>query len=419
MRDINNTPGGDRSIRNIPVHHRRQPAATHHEEPAEMRESRTERPRRRRGKGRVFWVGIAVVAVAAAGGLLLSTIFAGASVSVTPRTASVTLPASIPAQLSAPVGTLSYNSFTATQSATTTVPATGTEQVSKQASGSITISNTGASQRLIANTRFESPDGKIYRIHDSVTVPAGTVSKPGTVSIVAYADSPGPDYNRSGTTNYTIPGFKGDPRYTRITATSGTMSGGFIGSQPKVAAADLQKAKAALEAQLGTALEGVVANSVPEGYRVVEGTVHVTYADMAQVPSSGTTATLTQSAAATGAVVRIADIAAAVAKSAVASYAGEAITFADPSSIVVAAATSTITSETMTITLSGSSPLQWVFDPNALKAALVGKPKSQFEETIKSFQPAILKADASIRPFWTSTFPNNPNKITVDIEIKQ
>lgn len=416
MRDINSPSGGDRSIRNIPVHHRRHGAAPH-EEPAELRQSRKSRRDPRRGRGRLLLAGLAVVVVAALGGLLLSTVFAGASVSVTPRTAAVDMPASIPAQRSAPVGTLSYQTFSAAQSATTTVPATGTQQVSKQASGMLTIGNTGASQRLIANTRFEAPDGKIYRIHDSVVVPAGTGGKPGTASIAAYADSPGPDYNRSGNTNYTIPGFKGDPRYTKITAVSGAMTGGFVGSQPAVAAADLQKAKTTLEAQLNAAIQDVVVNDVPEGYTVVDGTVRISYSDIAQAPGSGNSASLSESATATGAVVRINDVAASVAKATLPSYGGEAITFANPDDITIAAATSTKpVADSLTILLGGTSPLQWIFDPNALKAALVGKPKAQFKTIIKTFQPAILKADASIRPFWTSSFPSNPDKISVDIE---
>src|SRR5262249_20984903 len=148
-------------------------------------------------------------------------------------------PTMVPAELNAPPGTLSYQMLTVSQSATTTASATGSQQVQKQASGVITISNaySSAPQTLVATTRFEAPDGKIYRIHTGVTVPGMTAGKPGTVSEPAYADVAGVEYNRSGTTTYTIPGFKSDPRFTKITASSGSMTGGFTGTQPTVAAA--------------------------------------------------------------------------------------------------------------------------------------------------------------------------------------
>ena len=106
---------------------------------------------------------------------------------------------------------------TTSRTASTTVKATGTEQVSQSASGVITIYNdySTAPQTLITNTRFEAPDGNIYRIHQGVTVPGATASAggaltPGTISVTAYADQPGASYN-IGQTQFTIPGFKNDP----------------------------------------------------------------------------------------------------------------------------------------------------------------------------------------------------------------
>lgn len=399
MRDIS-----DRSIRNITVKHKNPPR----EVPPPPRP-----PRRRRSKGRWLFA-VVVLLVAAVLGLLLSTVFAGASVVVTPRSAEVALPASIPAQQNAPVGTLSYQTVSVSRSATTTAPAKGQEQVQKQAQGEITISNTTSQQRLIANTRFEAPDGKIYRIKDSIVVPGGTTAAPGTAKTIAYADSPGPDYNRGGTTSYTVPGFKGDPRYTKITASSGAMTGGFIGTQPKVADADLQNAKSQLERQLDTAARAALQGAIAEGYVLIPGTVQVTYSGALQTPAEGESASISESATAMGSILRINDLAATIAKQTVEGYSGEAVTILDPSAISMSA-TSTKQSS-LTLALSGNATLVWVFDSNELKQKIVGTPKSQFETVITSFEPAIQKADASIRPFWTSTFPSDADKITVTVK---
>ncbi len=133
---------------------------------------RSLRPRSSRRRSLLI-AGAVVVIVCAIIGLLLSTLFAGATVTVFPRQEQVSVPVTLVAKLNPAGGELGYQTITVTRSASTSIPATGTKQVSKSASGVITIYNSFGTdpQRLIANTRFAAPDGKIYRLHDSVVVP--------------------------------------------------------------------------------------------------------------------------------------------------------------------------------------------------------------------------------------------------------
>jgi hypothetical protein len=231
MRDM--IPPGDRSIRNIPIpkghqHIQREEIPEYYQpEPPVPPQGRRPRPRRRPGRFIVWALAVIVVCAGAVAGI--SMVYAGATVDVTPRTATVTAASTtIAAQVSAPVGTLGYATISATQWATTTVPATGTKKVSRQATGVVTFTSTyTASQRLISNTRLEAPDGKIYRLISSVDLPAG-----GSVTTSIQAESPGESYNRSGATTFTLPGFKGDPRYDKFSAKSqGAIAGGFVGRQ--------------------------------------------------------------------------------------------------------------------------------------------------------------------------------------------
>jgi len=414
MRDINPDPYGprERSIRNIPVASRRSAP-----EPA----PRTRRPRRRHSR---LWLWIAAfVVLCAIAALALSTVFAGATVRISPRTATVTAPSSLTAQLNQSAGTLGYQILSVTKSATTSVPASGTKQVSLQASGLVTLYNNynTSPQRLIANTRLQAPDGKIYRIRDSVIIPGMSGTTAGQVSVTVYADSPGPDYNRSGSTTFTIPGFKGDPRYSKFSGTSqGPISGGFVGTQPAVAPADLANATTQLKTQLDSDARQSAAQNIPNGYTAIPGTLSVTFGDIVQSPGEGGTALVAQSATAQGAVIKLADLASNIAKGTVQGYAGEAVSIDPSSTLNVTASTTDLTSGSIQLTLTGQVNLLWVFDPNAVKQALLGKPKSQFQTVLQSFAPAIActqqePCDASIRPFWSTTFPTDPNKITVTV----
>lgn len=430
MRDIRHPESdGERSIRNIPVSPRRrrtEVVADHSEEPEEYMHQHQEeveiphRRSRRRSRRRLWVLGAGVVLVCAFGGLLLSTVFAGATVTVEPKVVEVEAPATLQAQLNAPVGVLSYQNISATRSASQSVAAAGTQKVSRPASGVITISNTysSASQRLIANTRFEAPDGKIYRVRESVTVPGMSGSAAGTVTATVYADSPGAEYNRTAPTTFTIPGFKGDPRYSKFAARSeGAISGGFVGDEPAVASADLAAAKTALQKDVDAAARAAAAAEIPEGYVAIPGTLQVNFADIVQEAGENKTAKLTLSATATGAIVRQGDLASAIARRSVEGYqTSEAVLFGDVSNLSLnASSSSKLLEGTLTLNLSGKATLVWQFDQVALKQALVGKGKNEFQTVIESFQPAVKKADASIRPFWQGKFPDDAGKISIKI----
>ncbi len=428
MRDIRHShdDAGERSIRNIPVHRQTRPAdAPEHSHRELSIDGPAELPRRRRShKGRLWIIAAIVLAVCGVGGLLLSTLFAGAAITIYPRTETTGVPATLQAQPNAPLGVLPYKLITVSRSSSVTVPAQGTQRVSRSASGVITIANTfsPSSQRLIANTRFETADGKIYRIRESVTVPGasgnGSSAKPGLVNVTVYANSPGPEYNKDAGTTFTIPGFKGDPRYETFSAKSADpISGGYVGDEPAIAAADSENAKKTLKEKLDADVRNAAAGEIPEGYVAIPGTLEIAFSTMSQTPGADKTATITQSATASGIVVRQADLASAVAQNQVAGYQGEAVLFGGSSSLDVSLATTTKRADgTITIALKGQAQLIWQFDKNALVSALAGKGKSEFETIIKSFQPAVAKADASVRPFWRGTFPSSLEKITITID---
>ena len=427
MRDIkHNGHPSERSIRNISVTTHRRPARpvaplerTDNNAPTEVDDSYRPPHRKRPRLGRFWLIVIGVAAVAGVGGTLISTVFAGASVTVQPRTEQVVMPETLQAQANAPVGVLSYQTISVTRSASQNVPAQGVQKVSRAASGVITVSNTYSvsSQRLIANTRFEAPDGKIYRIRDSVTVPGMKGGSAGTITATVYADSPGINYNKGGGVVFTIPGFKGDPRYSTFSAKSeGAIAGGFVGDEPAVAPADLATAKTALQKQLDSDTRAAAAQEIPEGFLLVPGSLEIRFADIVQSTGANQTAQITESATATGIMVRQADLASAVAHKKVEEYVGEAVLFGGQEDMALMLATSTKRSEggPVTIHLSGSAVLIWQFDPNALINALVDKNKSEFQQVIDAFRPAIAKADASIRPFWQGKFPDTADKIRIN-----
>ncbi|MCX6820263.1 MAG: hypothetical protein NT019_03230 [Candidatus Adlerbacteria bacterium] len=425
MQDM--TPPNERSIRNVSVsagHHRR----TAPPPPDERFEEDIPLPKRHKSKRSrtLLWWGLAVVTICVLAGLLLSTFFQGASVVIYPKTQVINPPASFLALPNAPAGTLGYQTVSFSQTATTTAVASGTQHVSKQASGVVTIYNaySTADQALVTNTRFQAPDGKIYKIHSPIKVPgatkvAGGALTPGSVTTTVYADVAGPEYNRTDATTFTIPGFKGDPRYTKFSAQSnGAISGGFVGEQPAVSAADMQKAGDLLKQQLDTSLTGALAAAVPSGFEGVQNSLTTTFSEITAVAGEGRNVSLSQTANVVAVMVSRSDLATTLAKLLVEGYAGEAVQFDPEKTITLAVASSSPKTNTgaLTVVLEGSPVLVWQFDQNALIQTLLGKNKKDFEGIVETFAPAIVKAEASIRPFWKSTFPTDEKELSVSIK---
>ncbi len=401
------------SIRSIPV------APGHRHLPSEQGGASSHHRSRRQ-----FWLlGAGVLVTGAVVGLVLSTLFERATITVYLKTQDIALPPTILAAPNAPEGMLSYQTVTITETASTSAQTTGTQQVSKYATGAITIYNSysTASQKLTANTRFQASDGKIYRIHTALTVPGESAGSygtytPGSVTTIIYADAPGVGYNRATTTSFTIPGFKSDPRYSKFTAQSqGAIIGGFVGSVPAVTSTDEKTAEGVLKQQLQASLQSAAQKATPSGFIAAQGQGGITYADIVETPASATNVTLSQSASELVVLVRASDLATLLATQAIPIYKNEPIAFADPSKVALTLPTDGTTTGQLTLGMSGTTTLVWQFDPNAVKKAVAGKQRSTFEQSIDTFQPAIAKATAAISPFWKQTFPTDPAKITVQV----
>lgn len=82
-----------------------------------------------------------------------------------------------------------------------TFNATGEKNLGEDVAGKVKIiNNYNKNQPLVASTRLLTPDGKLFRIKDTVNVPAN-----GSIEAEIYADKPGAEM-ATGPTRFTIPG---------------------------------------------------------------------------------------------------------------------------------------------------------------------------------------------------------------------
>lgn len=357
-----------------------------------------------------------VVVLVAFGAILLS---GGTRVTIDPLVTPVSVTGDFSATASA--GDLPYEVVTVEKTGAKDVKAEGTVQANDPAQGTVTIYNSQDKvQELIKNTRFETPDGLIFRIRDSLKVPPGTAEAPGTLTATVYADAGGATYN-IGPSTFTLPGLKGSALYDKVYAKStAAMTGGFSGERPSVGQATHDAAVPSIRDGLTKVLEDAVKAEVPEGYVLLPGTVTYSYADLPDSSSGADTVSVQVKGVATAYVFPKNALAKAIAGQTIAAYAGQEVTLRTADTLTFTPAEGQAATEdsgdTLTFNLSGTADIIWVVDEQKIAGAIAGKTRDA-ARTLLSGYPEVDQATLVVRPFWDGSLPSDPSKIEVVVSV--
>jgi len=377
----------------------------------------------RKGSGFPFSKKQMIIAGSALGivvlGLLVANAFEQATLIITPKTASIAVNGEFPGNKSASALEVPFEVVTLTDTESLVVRSNGEKQVEEKASGKIAIFNTQSAvpQKLIANTRFEDPKGLIFRIKDSVTVPGKTSKGPGRVDVMVYADQVGDKYN-IGLSDFTIPGFKGDPRYKTFYGRSVTaMSGGFSGVQKMVSDEDKAKADSDAKVALSARLLKSVQSKVPSGYVLFDKALRIDYKELPSENLDAGQVRLAYQADLSVAVFKIGTLSSYLARQYLSpsEYAGEPIEIRNINDLKVEPITPDFKplSGSGKFSVGGTAQFVWVFDSVSIKQALLGKSKDTFSTVIAGYK-TIERANVRISPFWKSNFPKTLENITIE-----
>lgn len=297
------------------------------------------------------------------------------------------------------------------------------KEVNEKATGEITIYNnySGESQVLIKNTRFQSPDGKIFRIGDSVEVPGKIGNTPGSIKAKVSADSYGADYNISAT-DFTIPGFKGTARYEGFYAkSSSSMTGGISGMVQVVSKGDIENANTELKPELENKLRDLTNKIYHEDYYTLYNNPSNSFSDNSYTLTASNTNTFILSGNSYILSIKKDTLAKMIAKESLGvDYDPmfnikleniEGLQFTIPEG-------SSVNDEIIKISVFGKVRLVWGYDENIFKKDLISKKVSEFSNIEKKYSYAILNAYLKITPFWSNSFPNSIDKIKIIEDIK-
>ena len=379
----------------------------------------------RTSKRKRIIVSSVIVAVILVAGFFVNTLLGGAEILVYPKFKDITVQATFTAHKEPGANELGYELLSFEANSERQVKATGEEEVSERSTGSIFIYNefSQSSQRLIKNTRFESPEGLIYRIDESVEIPGYTEDEdgsivPGVITAEVFADGTGEQYNISPT-RFVVPGLEGSEQYDSIYAEStDSFNGGFEGKRFIIDEAELQTAKQALHLELRDALLARLENEKPAGFVVYQEAVTFAFDTLPATEYGSNLATIKERARLQVPIFEDKEFATFLAENTVAGYEGAPVTVDDPYSLEFSyPSPTTTTSDISELTqipfnLTGSSRVIWDFDEEQLSQDLVGLSKTALPSVLSGY-PAIERAEAVVRPFWRQSFPADASEVEV------
>ena len=302
--------------------------------------------------------------------------------------------------------------------------------VERRAFGTVVVYNDfdAASQRLIKNTRFESAGGKIYRIHESIVVPGQKVvdgkTVPGSAEAIVYAEEPGAPYN-AGLTDFTVPGFKGTPRFAKFYARSKTeISGGFSGEEKTVSDEEFRAVTAELAKETENTLLARAHAEKPADFVLFDDAVFVVM-DEAIPPKTeakNDVATIVVNAKLYGLLFK---------KETIENFLAEKLSYAEEGAhitvenleemdfkIIDKVNYSPADDAQFSFTLKGKPQLVWEFDAENLREKLRDVGKSELAAVLVGF-PSVMRAEVTFRPFWKRSFPGDTEDIVIESVLEE
>src|SRR3989339_574806 len=321
---------------------------------------------------------------------VISNIFSGAKITLVPKQEQVEFSATFTAFSSSDsdkdTEDISYNVITLEETGSMSTSNLTEKDVDKKSSGEIIIFNddSSAPQRLVINTRFETPEGLIYRIPKSVAVP----------------------------------GFKGTDKFSKFYARSKTaMKGGYSGIMKMVDDSELKDMKQSIHEDLVKKLKESVYAQIPGNLILYEDGIFIDFesqdnidlGDSVQVVEKGFLRAVSFDRDSLSQYLANNILPEDMASETLEISNIEDLNFSVEEKDLV----SIEDNDSFDFDISGSANFIWTFDEEKMKGDFSGQPKKNVNIILANFS-GIKEAEVSISPFWKRNFPQNVDKIKIE-----
>ncbi|MEX2029186.1 MAG: hypothetical protein WD963_01755 [Candidatus Paceibacterota bacterium] len=359
----------------------------------------------------------------------LSYLFSLATITVTPKSQAISLNATFTASKAADASALPFDLVVISGEESKIISSTLEEEVSKAATGTVTIFNnfSSATQRLDIDTRLEGSNGKIYKTQKQITVPGMRGTTPGSVEVGIYAALAGEAHN-SDPLDFTIVGFKGTSKYAKFYARSnGAITGGLQGTFPVIADAERANVENELKNILQVKLYQKATDQIPNGFLLFKDAVflNINDSDIEKTSTEDNAFSIKIKGTLYGLLFNEQKLSEKIAEKNIQDYDDSAVYIPNIRDLTFSLSkqvdfvgedyASFRDIKNLDFNLKGEGKIVWQVDADQLKSDLLGKPKSDFNQILFQY-PNIEMAEVALRPFWKRSFPDKTKDIKVIIE---
>jgi len=207
--------------------------------------------------------------------------------------------------------------------------------------------------------------------------------------------------------------------YNKVYArSSAAMSGGSSANDPAVDPSALASAQAQMRSRLEEKARAAVQNITRPSITFPELT-QIQYQDLPSTPEGTASVRVHVKAHVAIPILTESDLATAIVRWAKTDPQGASLTLVPGAGFAVtlsnASSSQLLGVMPVTFSIAGSAMVVWQVDASTVASSLAGKDKDAFQ-TIVNGIPSIQEAKARIEPFWSRSFPSNPNSISVVIK---
>lgn len=358
----------------------------------------------------------------------LSSYLSTATVTVTPKMEKISFDDTYMLKKNAVLsGEFQFEIMTLQKKMSKQLEATETKNLQVKAKGKIIVYNNFNSvpQKFIKNTRFESENGLIYKIPESIVVPGKTIvagkQVPGSIETDIFADESGDKYNikEADIKNITfkVVGLKGDRKYDYFygRAKSGII-GGVSGLVKKVAEKTYEDALSELKAGLKSDLIKQAYSEKPESSVLLDNAFYIDFSSLPDNALGNDKIEITESATFYGIIFDKAKLSAYIASKKISNFDGTPVdlVFGDniKINIINNSKLKPWESDSLSLNLKGETVIVWKYDRSSIQKSIAGYSKNDLNK-FKLSHPEFSDVSFIVRPFWRRSLPTNPNKIKI------
>ncbi|MEK7093913.1 MAG: hypothetical protein AAB903_01060, partial [Patescibacteria group bacterium] len=299
--------------------------------------------------------------------------------------------------------------------------ATGKKLTSQKATANVMLYNgyDSSPQALVATTRLATPDGKIFRLDKSVTVPGAKLESgkitPASIEVTVTADRPGTEYNVGPFEKMTVVGFKGTPKYDGFYAVMKEKAkGGIIGEVPFPTDDDIKKAEEKTRGIIQSSLDLDIRRRVPEELKILKeaSTAQVSKLVLDKVTDEQGNFSVQGEGQLSVIAFKETDVEKVLENIMKEDHTDQAFRTI---TVNYSNAQPDFVNGKMSIMVKGVAVLTSPLDSNSLKGQVAGKSLSEAKRVLSALA-GLEQAKIGIYPPWLWSMPSNPERITVILD---